>query len=194
MNYIRKYDKALWERMISLLIDAFSEDPLFSFAFSGTSVEHMRRAMGVYFDFALRYTLQHGGLVTTPDQQGIVAWIPQQSFPPEPPDSVPEQADEQVIKRFMNHEETPEGIIAANANNFGYIWLMAVSESHRGRGYAGNLLEAAIAQIRAEGKTECWVSTENPANKNMYIRNGFRLFVEKESAIGIKTMVFMQHI
>jgi peptide alpha-N-acetyltransferase len=57
----------------------------------------------------------------------------------------------------------------------GYIAMLAVSESHRNRGIATNLVQRAIAAMAAQGADEIVLETEitNTASLKLYERLGF---------------------
>lgn len=179
-------------KKIKLLSEALSSDVLFQYAF-GKSDAQNSKALSWYFDFALQYCEKHGGVITTPEQDGIVTWVPQSAFPPHSNGDVPAIAAPSLRKMNL-HESTPEGIIEKRGTSFAYIWLLAVDKEFRGKGYARRMLEEAMHQLRDRGFEECWLSTENPNNKTFYERNGFSLFKEVESQAKLKTAIYYRKI
>ncbi|MDX8482213.1 GNAT family N-acetyltransferase [Mesorhizobium sp. VK24D] len=82
---------------------------------------------------------------------------------------------------FALRDETGRAIgIAA-----GYSWagiaelkLMWVDESHRGRGYGRDMLDAFVAEAAARGAGRIWVSTHDFQAPGLYARAGFERMVE----------------
>jgi GNAT superfamily N-acetyltransferase len=82
-------------------------------------------------------------------------------------------------------------LFPASAPGFGFVdeetpeLTIAVVPSHRGRGTGGELLEALLAQARAEGFPRVSLSAE-PGQTGFYEQHGFR---EHEREDGTVTMV-----
>lgn len=150
-----------------LLSSNFSEDPLFRYAFTGTSVQR-HRGMEAYFGAALDYCLEFGEFIMAPGNTALLAWIPGTAFPPH--------------------------IISRDARHFGYIWLLAVDFSVRGRGLASQLLDSCFDQMREAAIQECWLSTENESNADFYTKKGFVLVATETAKSGLKTLVFKKEL
>lgn len=174
--------------VISLLKDAFADDVLFKTVFNGDN-----NAMEKYITLAVEACEKNGGVISI-DNQAVITWVSEKGFPPSIAQETLSEHEKDVINRFEIHEHTPETIISGNAENFGYIWFLAVSEKARGKGLAKQLIEKAVEDMKLKGLTECWLSTENPANKNFYSHNGFTLVKEKLSDMQVTSMVFMKKI
>ncbi len=175
-----------------LLSSNFYADPLFEYAFRGTPAQR-NRALEAYFSAALDACLATGELVLAPGNVGLAGWIPGTAFPPHIDDNRISNQPSYVAEgwsRFNMHEITPESIIQTNAQEFAYLWLLAVDFSARGRGVAGQLLETSLDQMKEGGFRECWLSTENPANRAFYEKYGFTLFQEALAESGLRSLVF----
>jgi GNAT superfamily N-acetyltransferase len=59
-----------------------------------------------------------------------------------------------------------------------FVELLFVPESLRGRGLGTKLLQQAEAEARARNCLGAWLETLNAAAKNVYVRNGYRVFGE----------------
>ncbi len=179
------------ERLVSLLQQAFENDPLFSYAFTK---EHVGiTAIRRYFNYVIRYCEKNGKIIVSPDGQGILAWIPGYHFPPKPKVQLLKTTPETIL-RLELHENTPETIIAANGNNYGYIWLLAISPDSQGKGVGGQLVNEALRQMAEFELGECWLSTENPKNKIFYQKHGFQLFTEEVSQAELTTYIFTKNL
>ncbi|WP_332734136.1 GNAT family N-acetyltransferase [Flavihumibacter sp.] len=179
-----------------LLSSNFSEDPLFRYAFTGTP-EQRHRGMEAYFGAALDYCLEFGELIMAPGNTALLAWIPGTAFPPHIDDNRISSQPMYVVEAWRKinmHEETPEAIISRDARHFGYIWLLAVDFSVRGRGLASQLLDSCFDQMREAAIQECWLSTENESNAGFYTKKGFVLVVSETAKSGVKTFVFKKEL
>ncbi len=184
-------------KQCSLLLSSnFSEDPLFRYAFTGTTAQRYR-GMEAYFSAALDYCLEFGELTMAPGNSALLAWIPGTAFPAHIDDnrisSQPPYVGE-AWRKFNLHEETPENIIDKNARNFGYLWILAVDFSVRERGLASQLLYSCFDQMREAGLDECWLSTENESNISFYTKKGFVLVASAIAKSGLKTFVFKKEL
>lgn len=176
------------ENIVSLLKESFSGDVLFDTVFGDD-----KGALEAYIRCSLEACEKHGGVITI-NNSAVVTWVPATAFPPSISESELTVHEKEVIGKFELHENTPETIISRSAKNFGYIWFLAVSSAARGKGFAKQLIDKAVAEMASKGFSECWLSTENPDNKTFYRHNGFSLVDEKVSEMGIKSMVFMKKI
>ena len=175
-----------------LLVSNFSEDPLFSFAFTGPD-NNRHRGMEAYFSAALDYCLQEGSIIMAPENRGLLAWIPGSAFPPHiDSNRIRNQPSyvQEGWERLNLHEDTPESIISANAGSFGYCWLLTVDFSARGKGYGRMLMEHAFDQMRDADLKECWLSTENNNNNAFYESQGMEMFDSANAASGLTTYIF----
>ena len=105
--------------------------------------------------------------------------------------TIPFKLGAKATLRLMNHDSEPEGWIAKNAGkNYGYIWVVGVATTHRGKGYSRQLIDQAIADMRAQGINEFWLKTEDPKNVTIYQKLGFELVYETlVKSSGLKSWV-----
>lgn len=180
------------QKYIELFISAFANDPLFSFVFADKDAGKSMRAQQWYFKTAVDYCSQYGNIASTNDNLGAIAWVNGKHFPPHFDESVINSDIADKIHMFEKHEETVEDYIVKNGQNYGYIWLLAVDENARGKGYAKLLINKTIQQMKQQGLNECWLTTENNNNISFYKKHGFTLVKQSTTGIGIETYFFKQ--
>jgi ribosomal protein S18 acetylase RimI-like enzyme len=180
-----------------LFLSAFADDPLFSLVFTDKDANKTRQAQKWYFNSILEYCRQYGGVMATPDNLGAIAWIDGEHFPPQLDESALRSMDNDIagkIDRFEEHEKTVERYIKKNADNYGYICLLAVDKQVSGKGYARQLLNSAMQQMKQRGIKYCWLTTENSANINFYTKMGFKLLKTCTVNIELQTYFLIQEI
>ncbi|KAH9095211.1 hypothetical protein LEN26_017904 [Aphanomyces euteiches] len=70
----------------------------------------------------------------------------------------------------------------------GWIWAVGVALEGQGKGYCRYLMEKAIDDVRAQGMTEIWFTTDKDVNVTIYKKLGFQVMTEKViSSSGIKS-------
>lgn len=185
-----------------ILGDAFLHYPLMQYAFEGRTEEERSNGLhGLYAPCSKAASI-YGGAILTPDQQGALIWLPGKHFPlgllreiKSGMAAIPFKLGAKATLRLMNHDVVPEGWIAKNAKkNYGYIWVVGVAASQRGKGYSRQLIDQAITDMRAQGMTEFWLKTEDPKNVIIYQKLGFELVYETVvKSSGLKSWVMKKH-
>jgi ribosomal protein S18 acetylase RimI-like enzyme len=92
---------------------------------------------------------------------------------------VPFKIGVRTVIRYMRHDGVSEGWIAKHAGKkIGYIWILGVADSQRGKGYCRILIDKAIEEMKAQGLDEFWLKTEDPKNVLFYQKLGFKVMHE----------------
>ena len=188
----------LFEKAGNIFADAFIHYPLMQYAFEGKTEKVRAKGLHNLYTHCAKAATIYGGILITPDAQGALIWLPGKHFPLGLPReiksgmaAIPFKLGAKATLRLMNHDAVPEGWIAKNAKeNYGYIWVVGVAESQRGKGYSRQLIDQAIINMRAQGMTEFWLKTEDPKNVTIYQKLGFELVYETVvKSSGLKSWV-----
>lgn len=182
----------------AILADAFLHYPLMQYAFEGRTETERKKGLLALYTHCARAATIYGGLLLGPLQQGALIWLPGKHFPlglmrevQSGMAAIPFKLGIKPTLRLMNHDAVPEGWIAKNAGeNYGYIWVVGVSATERGKGYSRQLIEQAMTNMRAQGLHEFWLKTEDPKNVTIYQKLGFELVYETVvKSSGLKSWV-----
>ena len=169
-----------------IIADAFLHYPLMLYAFEGYTGQQRSVLLNRLYTRCVAAASMCGGVLTTPDNQGAVIWLPGKNFPlsllheiRSGMAGIPFQIGVKPTLRLMNHDSEPEKWIRQNAApNMGYIWCIGVLAQARGKGYSRLLIDQSMAQMHSLGLTECWLKTEDPKNVTIYQKLGFTLVRE----------------
>lgn len=124
-----------------IFAEAFIHYPLMQYAFEGRTEEVKSKGLHTLYIHCAKAATIYGGLLITLDQQGALIWLPGKHFPLGLPReiksgmaAIPFKLGAKATLRLMNHDAVPEGWIAKNAKgNYGYIWVVGVAASQRGK-------------------------------------------------------------
>lgn len=77
---------------------------------------------------------------------------------------------------FLVAEEAGEIVAFTCANHqSGLVWALFVDPAHEGRGHGRALLDAALAELRAAGHAQAWLTTGSGTRaERFYRRHGWR--------------------
>ncbi len=174
--------KADIQRASRILADAFQNDPIWSAICDGESnTDKRRRAI---FEIPLRQALAYGEAVaTSAELEGIVAWIPGAHL------------DLGVWQLFriggLSAATRMGGRVAKKAGDafkpvteyrnqhlagmdFLYLLVLGVPDRHRGKGFGGQLVRAAI-QNAEQMDLPLYVGAGSEDNVSMYEHFGFKV-------------------
>jgi ribosomal protein S18 acetylase RimI-like enzyme len=163
------------ERMVRIIVDAFYDDPLWSWAFPDDALRRGQHEAlwGLFVRGAVRYPF----CWLAENESATSVWIP-----PGGTELSPDQ--EQELDRMLT------GALSASAERVRlvfelfeaahpheephyYLSLLATDPRQRGHGYGLALLGANVAAIDAVGGA-AYLEASNPANVPLYERYGFR--------------------
>jgi GNAT superfamily N-acetyltransferase len=162
------------DTVVAILVDAFHDDPTWSWAFPDPSrrAEQLGRLWRLFVDGAARYPwtwLSAGNTATS-------VWIP-----PHGTELSDEQETvfEQAIAEYPDAEaarvqhalELFEQAHPTDVPHF-YLSLLGTSAEHRGHGYGLALLADNLRQVDEAGMP-AYLEASNPANVALYARYGF---------------------
>lgn len=182
-----------------ILAEAFLHYRLMRYAFEGRSEDDFKKRVLYLYTHCAKAAAKYGGVIITPDKQGSVIWLNGHNFPlglikevKAGMAALPFKLGAKSTLRLMNHDAVPEGWIKQNASaKMGYIWCIGVKQQARGKGYARQLIDEAIAHMRAQGMDEFWLKTEDEKNVAIYKQLGFALMLETTvKSSGLKSWVF----
>lgn len=182
----------------NIFADAFQQYPLMKYAFEGRTEEVKNKGLHNLYTHCAKAATIYGGMLITPDGDGALIWLPAKCFPlgllrevKSGMAAIPFKLGAKATLRLMNHDAAPEGWIAKNAKgNYGYIWVVGVAASQRGKGYSRQLIDQAITDMCAQGMNEFWLKTEDPKNVTIYQKLGFELVYETVvKSSGLKSWV-----
>lgn len=165
---------------------AFSQYPLMQYAFEGCSEEKKARGRLALYTHCAKAAQIYGGLHLTDDEQGAIIWLPSQHYQlglwrefVSGMVAIPFKLGPKATLRLINHEAVLDNWIRKHAGDkMGYVWVVGVLANARGKGYSRWLIEKAIADMKAQGLTEFWLSTEAPQNVLIYQKMGFEVMLE----------------
>lgn len=125
---------------------------------------------------------QYGGVILAEGEQGALIWLRGKNFRlglvreiMSGMAVIPFKLGLRATLRLVNHDAEPEVFIEKNAGpNMGYIWVVGVLATARGKGYSRWLVEKSIEEMKQQGMTEFWLKTEDPKNVLIYEKLGFK--------------------
>ncbi len=170
----------------TILGDAFLHYSLHLYAFKNKLEEERRKGIKLLYTHCSKAASKYGGVVFTEDQKGALIWLSAEYFPLSILGGIksgmailPFKIGADTMIRYMKHDAVSEGWISKHAGKkMGYIWVLGVTDSHRGKGYSRILIENAIEEMKAKGLDEFWLKTEDPKNVLIYQKLGFKVMHE----------------
>jgi GNAT superfamily N-acetyltransferase len=176
------------EGLTATLAAAFSDDPLWSWAFPDP--EKLR----IWWRFLIRSALRYPCTWTLDDYAAVAVWIP--------PDGVEltEEEEDQAEPLLRDLAGPRAGEIVELLERFDashpdgpphyYLSLLGVHPKQRGKGLGMGLLAENLAASDAEG-VPAYLESSNSANDNRYERLGFSKvgsFTTPDDAVAVATM------
>jgi ribosomal protein S18 acetylase RimI-like enzyme len=80
-----------------------------------------------------------------------------------------------AFNRLQGHETYCEHEIKElSPDGFAYIWSLGVSPKATGRGFGGQMIQAALSAMRSSDHSACLLKTENQRNVSLYEHLGFK--------------------
>ena len=132
----------------------------------------------------IRCSQRYGGVDITPDDGGVLAWVPGKIFASplkflERCRSgmlwLPWSVGRSALKRLMVHDDVCERALIHHApKDFAYLWAVGVRPDQAGKGLGKQMIQSALNDMRQQGYTTCWLCTENPHNVGLYEHLGFQ--------------------
>lgn len=175
---------------VETLQQAFANDSLFTSVF-GKVDDSKNEAARSYLRFSVDSCDRQGDIYTY-KEEAFLGWIMGTFFPPNlHDDSLLKYKEIALIEK---HEKTPEKIIADNALDFAYLWILGTTPKARGKGLAKILIEKALYQMEKANIRECWLNAECNNNIEYYKKFGFELFAEQVSEFGVTTYVMVNKL
>jgi GNAT superfamily N-acetyltransferase len=162
--------------VVSILADAFRDDPTWSWAFPDPSsrAEQHQRLWGLFVEGAMRYPW----VWLTPGNTATSVWIPPNGteFSPEQEAAMETTLAEicgagapRVLRTFEMFEQAhPRGVPHY------YLTLLGTRPEHRGHGHGLGLLADNLRRIDEAGMPS-YLEASNPANVPLYMRHGFEV-------------------
>jgi ribosomal protein S18 acetylase RimI-like enzyme len=163
---------------------AFFDNPMSKYLLP--DADQRRRHLGWMLGTSTLYSDLFGEVYTTPDVQGIAAWLT--------PDSPPLNRERAAL---ANMDQTPERIGAgayarlrsmqARAaelhlrdvpERHWYLWVLGVEPERQGQGIGGLLLQPVLHKADAGGLL-CYLETDKPSSIKFYRKHGFEVVVEE---------------
>ncbi|KAF0701639.1 Aste57867_7934 [Aphanomyces stellatus] len=163
-----------------VLATAFLHYPPFDFAFEGENEEAQARKLRILFRCCVQAARLFGGIVQTEDKNGALLWLPGPKASLGLCDEL--RSGMGMLPFQLGFRQTwrlsQDGIMQyilqhANVERMGYIWLVGVDAKCQGKGYCRILMEQAMDEMKSQGMTECWLSTDTETNVKRYERLGF---------------------
>ncbi len=166
--------------LVEILAASFVDDPLVQHIFP--DVASRRPRLCHFFKPIIRYCELYGQVEVTSDGQGAVLWVSHRVYPPN---------FWRIVRSGLIW--MPFGIGQAEFNRleaidlvagqamvkrcagkaYAYLWVLGVNPPYQRRGYARQVVEAALQKMAADHEV-CVLQTENPNNVPIYERLGFQ--------------------
>ncbi|CAK4614134.1 hypothetical protein LEN26_015602 [Aphanomyces euteiches] len=165
------------------------------YAFEGHSDQEQLEKLIVMYRIMTAGVMVYGGVVETTDGTGALHWISGKNFPlglwreiQYGALSLPFKLGFRVVHRLAKHDsESQEYVLKHASKSMGWIWTVGVAPEGQGKGHCRYLIETAIEQMRAQGMTEFWLTTDKEVNVVIYKKLGFEVMTERiMSDSGIK--------
>ncbi|KAG9403376.1 hypothetical protein AC1031_006022 [Aphanomyces cochlioides] len=165
------------------------------YAFEGHSDQDQLEKLIIMYRTLTASAMAYGGVVETEDGTGALHWISGKNYPlglwreiQTGALSLPFQLGFRPVHRLANHDTESQQYTAKHASkSMGWIWSVGVAPEGQGKGHCRYLIETAIEQMRAQGMTEFWLTTDKEVNVTIYKKLGFEVMAEKiMSGSGIK--------
>ncbi|KAF0701640.1 Aste57867_7935 [Aphanomyces stellatus] len=171
-----------------VLAAAFLHYPVMDFAFQGESEAEQARKLQIMFRFCANAARLYGGSAFTEEKDGALLWLPGSKVPlglwrelRAGVAALPFQIGLRQVCRLMAHDvDVMQNILdRANMKQMGLIWLVGVEPTSQGKGYCRILMERAMTEMRTQGMTEFWLTTNTESNVKIYERLGFHVMDER---------------
>ncbi|MEO1791008.1 MAG: GNAT family N-acetyltransferase [Cyanobacteria bacterium J06629_19] len=158
---------------------AFVQDPFMSHVFPNN--ETRERQLTRLFATVLQCSDRNGGTEVASTKEGALAWISGKNFPLSTVSQIqsgliwtPFTMGLSAFGRLISHESYCEHQVALRASKgFAYLWVLGIHPCARGKGLAKDLVFSALARMKKEGHSACWVRTDSEKNLSFYQHLGF---------------------
>lgn len=160
-----------------ILVDAFYDDPAWSFGFPDPAKRRFQQAW--FWRRCVLESLPHSTLWITTNGASTSVWLPPgvvEDFEPDPSSEFALEAREVLggdADRFLQAVERFEAAHPHDEPHY-YLSLLGTHSSQRGHGFGLSLLEQNLQVVDAAGMP-AYLEVSNPANLALYERHGFRL-------------------
>ncbi|KAG9403378.1 hypothetical protein AC1031_006024 [Aphanomyces cochlioides] len=181
---------------------AFLNYPVMKYAFEGHSDQDQLDKLIILYRTVTASAMTYGGVVETKDGNGALLWLSGKYYPlglwreiQTGALSLPFQLGFRVIHRLAKHDTESQQYTAKHAcKSMGWIWVVGIAPEGQGKGHCRYLMEKAIEQMRAQGMTEFWLTTDKEVNVTIYKKLGFEVVAEKiMSGSGIKNWTMRRY-
>ncbi|CAK4069537.1 unnamed protein product [Aphanomyces euteiches] len=181
---------------------AFLNYPVMKYAFEGHSDQDQLDKLIVLYRTLTASAMAYGGVVETKDGNGALLRLSGKYYPlglwrelQTGALSLPFQLGFRVIHRLAKHDTESQQYTAKHASkSMGWIWVVGIAPEGQGKGHCRFLMERAIEQMRAQGMTEFWLTTDKEVNVTIYKKLGFEVMTEKiMSGSGIKNWTMRRY-
>jgi GNAT superfamily N-acetyltransferase len=180
------------DRASEIAAAAFAEDPMFGYLIPKDS--QRLPALTWLMGKAISYSTQYGHTHTTPDLQGIAAWLPPGGFSLHPRQlwqmfwqlqlyALPWQVGWSNLGRWLDVLAATE---RAHQRDMGdsphwYLGIMVVHPASQGQGVGSRLLEPVLQRAKDEG-LPCYLVTFTEPAVRFYLKNGFKILRREQPA------------
>ncbi len=178
-------DPTRTEQASAMMTQAFFNYPSTSYIFPDAA--ERRESLPAYIVFPVRYCLLYGRVYTTPELEGVAAWLS-----PENARITPGREAAAGVEEMRKHL-SPQAKTRAHAlDSFAeklreedaperhwYLASLAVDPLAQGRGIAKKLLSPVLEEAEARG-IACYLETHSRDNLDFYRKLGFELQKEVE--------------
>lgn len=171
----------------SILARAFHNDPLMTYTIPDPAERD--RLLPQLYTRMLRFGVLSGEVLTTAGAiEAAAVWLPpgakwtREKVEASGLHELSAILGEDAIARFreVNGYEAQARERDMPAQSW-YLLLLGVEPAHQGRGLGGEMLRPMLKRIRAEG-CACYLETEQPRNVAFYLKHGFELILDGETA------------
>jgi GNAT superfamily N-acetyltransferase len=172
---------------------AFADDPVFQYL-TPDDPELRFQAMIWLMNRAIAYCMQYDHVYTTPDVQGIAAWLPPGEFSSDPLQllrmmmrlqlyALPWQVGWNRLGQWLNVLATTEKAHHQDMGNspHWYLGIMVVHPAFQGKGLGCQLLQPMLRQASEEG-LPCYLVTFTEQAVHFYQKNGFEIVRQQKLA------------
>ncbi|MER7695207.1 MULTISPECIES: GNAT family N-acetyltransferase [unclassified Streptomyces] len=170
---IRRAERGDRELVVSVMEEAFHDDPVSSWVFPGEA--HRRavhgRFLGVFVDMALaegRIDIAEGGAA-------VALWLPVPAGPPRAKDPAPGPTPRTVDPDNERWELVGRltGAVHPHDRAHAYLLMIGVSPGRQGEGIGAELIRAELERCDREG-TPAYLEASSARSRALYERLGFR--------------------
>jgi GNAT superfamily N-acetyltransferase len=169
----RRANKKDAKAICATLVDAFFDDPVWSWAFD--NLEQRRTQYLAWFGIAVDQGLDYQTVWATTGLEAVAVWVP-----PGQPELNADRASqlEELLRELCGSQaDLIFEIFAILEKNvpeepMHYLSLLATATQHRGRRFGMNLLQSRLAELDRLDEP-AYLESSNPANHRRYQRVGF---------------------